>query len=266
MSIRGNADGTGTPLVGDGNVVPTPTPGPYATHDAAALHSKSIKIMPTHSGRPVHVPLCESSKTDIHRAVRTGDPAALADLLEKPGMKEKIDAQDMFGFTALHMACQTVTTGSLRGLGHPGTIACGKVLIDAGASVNVHTTEDQWAQTPLHLAVSSLYPQVEICGYLIDAKVDLCAVDVYGCTALHNAAMGTHLAQLRVLTAHPDWEAAVAVKNKRGETALQLADEVVKRQTKKVEIGPNHDEVRMLLATRKGFEQIEDKKTGAAKK
>ena len=262
MSIR-NVNGEAVPLVGDGNLVPTPTPPPYATHEPGAL-TNPIKIYPTHNGVKRHVPLSESSKTDLHRAtssVNGSDPVRLAELLADPAMKAKIDHQDMFGFTALHMACQTTTTGEKRGQKNPDTIACAEILIGAGANVNIKVTDDQWGYTPLHFAVSSLYPQVEICQMLIDAGVDLCATDVYGNTPLHNAAMGTHVAQLKVLTKHPDWEKALAIKNKEGKTALQIAEEVVERQTKKVEKAPSHDECRMLLATGKGFEQLDEAAT-----
>ena len=252
MSARLNADGTATEIAGD--IAPTPNPPAYAEAEA----KPSTIIYKSHGGRPNHVPLCESSKNDLHRAVRDSDPAKLADLLADPAMLAKINDADMFGFRPLHLACQTTTTGPKLGAKDPDCIACAELLISAGADVNVQTTEDQWSQTPLMLAVSSLYPHVEVCEMLLGVNVDLCVTDVYGNTALHNAAMGTHVAQLKVLAKHPDWEKATAIKNKSGETALQLAEEVCRKQEAKVEKGPNHDECKMIFETRRGFEQLDE--------
>jgi len=154
MSIR-SVDGKPVPLVGDGNLVPTPSPPKYETHAPGEAEKKTI-IYKTHHGKPNHVPLSESSKTELHRAVLKSDPATLADLLEDPTIKAKIDAQDIFGHTALHLACQTTTTGTKRGQKDPNTIACAQLLIEQGANTNLATTEDQWSQTPLMFCVSSL--------------------------------------------------------------------------------------------------------------
>ena len=247
-------------IFGDANALPNPPP----PKDDDGFDHHGIKRYATH-GIPLYVPLSESSKTDLIRAVEACDPARLADLLDEPTHKAKIDAQDLFGFSALHRACQTMTSGVKLGQKSPEGIACAQMLIEHGANVNLHTTDEQWSQTPLHLAVSSLAPQDEICRMLVDANVDLCAVDTYGGTPLHNAAMGTHVAQLRVLVTHPNFDAAKLVVNKEGKTALELAEGVVAKQAKKVERGPNHDECRMLLATGKGFEQLDtDNKLGQA--
>ena len=40
--------------------------------------------------------------------------------------------------------------------------------------------------------------------------------------------------------------------------ALQLAEEVCRKQEAKVEKGPNHDECKMIFETRRGFEQLDE--------
>jgi ankyrin repeat protein len=249
MSVRGNPDGTATPLVGDGNLVPTPTPPPYEENKDAA---KTIKIYPTHHGVKNHVPLCESSKSNIMRAVQDGNPAKLADLLDDPKEKALIDHQEWQGFTAVHFACMTTTTGAKYGQRDPDVIACGEMLIEAGCNVNVHA-HDQWGYTPLMLAAMSHYPAVEMCNALLKANADLLAVDDYGGTALHATAYGSKVDQLKVLRNHPDFEKALPIKNKEGFTALDVAIEIYKKFEAKYELAPRFCELRLLLATGKGF-------------
>jgi len=214
--------------------------------------AKSVTIYPTHHGVKNHVPLCESSKSEIMRAVEASDPAKLADLLDIPAQKATINKQDWQGFTALHFASMTTTTGVKYGQADPGCIACAKLLIDNGASTDLPAF-DNWNYTPLMLATMSHYPAVEVVGYLIAAGADLTALDAFGGTALHAAAYGSKVAQLKVLTTHPDFEKALTIKNRQGKTALDIALEVYKRQEEKVELAPNHCETRLLLATGKGF-------------
>ena len=280
MSVR-SVDGEAVPLVGDqpGALVPTPTPEPYATHDSKSL--AGTKIYDTHHGVKRHVPLVESTKTDLHRATEDSDPARLADLLETD-LVAKIDHQNWEGFTALHYAVMMSTTGQNYGRGDPDRIACCKLLIDAGADLNV---PGQWAQAPLYLATISHYPAVECVGYLVEARADICQTDEYGGTAIHGAVYGTHVQTLKGLMQHPDFETAKAVVNHDKKTALDLAIEIYDRQKKKVESGrleraphaciharassrawhahatcaqvelaPCHCEVRMLLETGKGLD------------
>ena len=77
MSIR-SYGGEVQKLVPD--VVATPDPEPYEEADAKEL-TASIRMVPSKRGEKVHVPLCESSKTDLHRAVDNSDPELLEQLL-----------------------------------------------------------------------------------------------------------------------------------------------------------------------------------------
>ena len=166
--------------------------------------AKITIIHPTHHRVKNHVPLMESTKTDLHRAVDNSDPATLTDLLATP-LKDQIDHQNHMGFTALHLSAMTSSVGLQYGAADPDRIACCKLLIEAGANVNI---PGQWGQTALHIASMSLYPAVQVSKYLVDARADLLAVDDWGCTCLHSCAYLAHPDQLKVLMTHPDFEAA----------------------------------------------------------
>jgi len=153
-------------------------------------------------------------------------------------------------FTALHYSAMMSTTGSKRGLRDPQRIDCCKILIEAGAALNV---QGQWGQTALHVAASSLYPAVEVTEALIEAKADLLVTDQWGNTALHTAALGSHVEQLKLMLKHPDAAAAKAVVNQEGHTALAIAAAIYARQQDKVELAPVHCEVKMLLEGKGGL-------------
>jgi hypothetical protein len=254
MSIRAGPNGEAIPLVGEepGAIVGKPTPPPYQEWDSKDL--RGIRIYDTHHGVKRHVPLVESSKTDIHRAVEASDPARLADLLETE-LKAKIDHQNCEGFTALHYACMMSTYGANFGRADPDRIACAKLLIDAGADLNVR---GQWGHTALHEAALSHYPAVEVTKYLVDAGADLLVLDDYGGTAVHCASQVSHCAQLKELMKHADFDKAKAIVNKEGNTAISIAVDVYEKNEKKVQLAPVFCEVRMLLETGKGFESGEE--------
>jgi len=235
-------DGTGAPLVGDGNAVPMPTPESYADNKVA---TESIKVYDTCHGVKRHVPLVESTKTDLHRAVDESDPARLADLLET-GLKASIDQQNMEGSTALHLACKNALHGVDFGRKDPARIACAQLLVNAGAKLDLH---GPFGYTPLMTATVSHYPAVEVCEMLVNARANLLEVEEHGNTALHLAAMGVgdKNGQLKQLLKHPDFMACLEVKNKEGKTALQIAKEQHKVQEEKVELSPYFSERVMLL-------------------
>mmetsp|Transcript_39843 Transcript_39843/g.105253 ORF Transcript_39843/g.105253 Transcript_39843/m.105253 type:complete len:273 (-) Transcript_39843:384-1202(-) len=248
MSIRNGPDSEPIPLVGDGpdDIVGMPAHREYEINKTA---DKKCIIYPTHHGVKNHVPLIMSSKTDIINAVLESDPATLADLLETSS-KEKIDHQDLVGFTALHYSCMMSTTGVNYGRKDPDRIACCELLIQAGANLDI---PGQWGQTAIQLACISLYPAVECTSMLVNAKANIMQQDEFGGTPLHSCAGMTKTLQLKELMKHPDYEKAKAIKNKEGKTATEIAVEVYEKQEKKVELAPYHCEVRMLFETGKGL-------------
>lgn len=227
-------------------IVQTPAHGEFEMNTTAA---KITIIHPTHHRVKNHVPLMESTKTDLHRAVDNSDPATLTDLLATP-LKDQIDHQNHMGFTALHLSAMTSSVGLQYGAADPDRIACCKLLIEAGANVNI---PGQWGQTALHIASMSLYPAVQVSKYLVDARADLLAVDDWGCTCLHSCAYLAHPDQLKVLMTHPDFEAAKPIVNQEKQTALQVAIQVYETQQKKAELAPCFCEVRILLETGRGL-------------
>ena len=248
MSIRGQGDAPPLPLVGDGPEAIVPTPS-HREYEVSKVAGRTIIDYATHHGVPRHVPLCESSKTAIHKAVEASDPATLCDLLETD-LKEKIDQQNYEGFTALHYAAMMSTTGEKYGQRDPDRIACCQLLIEAGAKLDI---PGQWGQTPLQIAAMSHYPAVEVIKMLVDAKANILHTDEFGGTAVHCAAYQARTMQLKELLKHPDAFKAAAIVNKEGDTALSIAERVYKTQEQKVELSPHHCEAKLLLEGKPGL-------------
>ena len=213
--------------------VGTPDPPSYATAEPS---SGGIKIYKQ------FVPLCESSKTDLHRAVDASAPDELMALLEKGGLD--IDHQSYDGTSALMISVQNSNRGAQFGMKEPLRIRCCELLLAKKANMNLR---GPFGHTALHLAAMShcasplapsgldhamlppalpsrlhvrlpshvslpsrvaipdvkfgrshrTDPAVEVTQMLIDAGADLLTLCDYGCTALHYAAMGSHLLQLQ---------------------------------------------------------------------
>lgn len=220
MSIR-SYGGEVQKLVPD--VVATPDPEPYEEADAKEL-TASIRMVPSKRGEKVHVPLCESSKTDLHRAVDNSDPELLEQLLATKTID--INAQSWDLSTALLISVRASKGGAELGTREPLRIACCKLLIEAGANLDV---KGQWGQTALAVASMSGYPAVECCEMLVNAGADIMMLDDFGCTAVHCAAMGGHELQLKELLKHPDAQKAVVHVDNEGMTALGRAEQLLKR-------------------------------------
>jgi len=199
-------------------VVGTPDPPEY---DENVEHVASIRI--THKNP--YVPLCESWKTDLQRAVDESDPEKLAKVLATD--KSSINKQGPDGETALHESVKCSFRGAKFGQREPKRIKCCELLLEAGANPNVRGA---FGQTPLTLAAISHYPAVEVTQMLVNAEANLLMVDDFGCTPLHMAAIGAHLMQLKVLLTHPDAEAAKKIRDKEGKTPLDRAKDLENKE------------------------------------
>jgi len=195
------------------DVVGTPNVPDGSYEVAQAKDYAGTKIYST------YVPLCESSKSEFHKAVCDRDNVKVKALLEQG--TDTIDQQDFLGDTALH--CSTISghTGTMRGRHDEERTDCARMLIEAGANVNV---AGQWGHTPLHLAALG---NIEAIKMLIKAKADITLTDSYGGNPLHVAAKGKPEA-LQILLSHPDVAEAQLMKNKQGETPLDTAKEFLK--------------------------------------
>jgi len=200
-------------------LVGTPDPQPYEVNED---HKSSIRI--THKNP--YVPLCESWKTDLQRAVDNSDPERLAEILETD-LKSEIDKQGPDGECALHTSVTCSARGPLFGTKEPKRIACCELLLKHGANPNVRGA---FGQTPLALASISHYPAVETTQMLVNAKADLLLLDDFGCTPMHMAAIGHHLLQLKILLTHPDAEEAKMIIDKEGNTPLMRAEDGLKKE------------------------------------
>jgi len=147
----------------------------------------------------------------------------------------------------------TSTFGPRYGLKDPDRIACAQLLIEAGAKLDL---PGPFGYTPLMNATVSHYPAVEVTKMLVDARANLLAVDQYGNTAVHSAAIGTgdKNGQLKQLMMHPDYTAALAVQNPEGKTPLLYATEQYEIQQKKVELAPYFCERVSLLEAGKSID------------
>ena len=91
-------------------------------------------------------------------------------------------------------------------------------LIDAGANPNLHATNPTKVNA-LHSAVAK--SNIALCKRLLDAGVDVNAVQMQNVTALHSAAHRGNLELVKLLTQHG---ADVHLKTESGDTAISFAE------------------------------------------
>ncbi len=111
--------------------------------------------------------------------------------------------EDNYNYTSLHLAAGK------------GYVEIARMLIDAGADVNV---QNEWEQTPLHRA--AIFGKVEIARMLIDAGADLDVQNEYGWTPLHMAASNGRVEVVRMLI---DAGAIKDISNEDGNLPYDLA-------------------------------------------
>jgi hypothetical protein len=121
---------------------------------------------------------------DFIRAAKSGNADRLRVLLENdPNLLSA--ARDSDGSTALHCATWK---------GHQDVV---KLLINAGADVNIHNNNEHWGTTPLHAAAHA--NQAAIAQILLDHGADVNARDKEGRTPLEHTKFHKAKAAAKVL-------------------------------------------------------------------
>jgi len=168
-----------------------------------------------------YVPICDSSKSDVHHAVIDSDPEKLKKILEES--TANVNAQDWVGDTPMHIAVVSGKHGSERGMADEGRIECLRLLLANGANPDI---QGQYGQYPMHLA--ALAPATQIIKMMVEAKASILVTDQWGQTPVHTAAKGKN-EQLEFLAAHPDIKDALEVMDNEGMTPLERAKEHQKK-------------------------------------
>ncbi|KAF7689587.1 ankyrin repeat domain-containing protein 10a [Silurus meridionalis] len=146
-----------------------------------------------------------SARFPLHRACRDGDVRALSSLLQRPGDREQLQAEDSFyGWTPIHWAA------------HFGKLECVLRLVQVGSEVNAMTT--RFSQTPAHIAAFGGHPECLV--WLLQAGADINRQDYMGEAPIHKAARAGSMDCINALLfsgAKPE------LRNTNGFTAADLA-------------------------------------------
>ena len=190
--------------------------------------------------------------SELHNAVENGDEVYLAEMLSYGDLRKRVNELDSAGHAPLHLCCMSQTRDPERyGMKEAGKIECAKMLIAAGADVNIR---GPGANTPMHIAANAHYPQVEIIEMLIEAGADIKAVDEFGDTPIHRTVVqhrdGAHPSVILVLMKHADFNEAKLIVNRNKKTAVQIAVELyVEMKEEYNNLTPAHCEVRTETQT-----------------
>ncbi|MCJ8747910.1 hypothetical protein PDJAM_G00158830 [Pangasius djambal] len=146
-----------------------------------------------------------STRFPLHRACRDGDVRALCSLLQRPGDRAQLQAEDSFyGWTPIHWAA------------HFGKLECVLRLVQVGCEVNAVTT--RFSQTPAHIAAFGGHPECLV--WLLQAGADINRQDYMGEAPIHKAARAGSMDCINALLfsgAKPE------LRNTNGLTAADLA-------------------------------------------
>jgi ankyrin repeat protein len=133
--------------------------------------------------------------TALHTAAEFRSHALVEKLIS---LGADVNARDDYGQTPLHYVALTLKTEEHNNSpsATAGTIA--KLLLDAGAEIDIRTRVEHGSQTALHYAAH--YGNPTVLRVLLERGADVDAADEYGNTSLHTAATGEYggTAPLRV--------------------------------------------------------------------
>ncbi|XP_063923686.1 uncharacterized protein LOC135137861 [Zophobas morio] len=146
----------------------------------------------------------EENNTLLHYAsLSLEDNEDVIKLLIEKGIN--VDAQELNGTTALHLACQT------------GNYKNTKMLLDSEASIYI---VDEKGNNPLHYASKSTKSNPDIIKLLLEKGMDVDAQNVNGATALHIACGHSNYDVAKVLL---DFGASIDTVDKHDKNALHYA-------------------------------------------
>eukprot|EP00049_Salpingoeca_infusionum_P014862 m.284501 g.284501 ORF g.284501 m.284501 type:complete len:1109 (-) comp15763_c0_seq1:408-3734(-) len=152
----------------------------------------------------------EEDMTPCHVIARYADASAfevLFEYIERKRQTAAATAQDEYGSTPMHFACEQEETSALL------------FLINLGVNVEI---PDRVGATPLHWAC--LDGQKEIVAALIENGADIQAKDAAGATPLQMAASNGHFDVMRLLLARSDEPHLLVTEcDNHGMTSLQYA-------------------------------------------
>jgi ankyrin repeat protein len=132
-----------------------------------------------------------NNSTPVHVAAKRGDAQMLEKILTMPEMDvartiNACESATVGGYAAIHHACA---------LGHVEAL---KVLLKHGASINAKT-QTNLKEGALHICCKNLPVAMGCAKVLIDAKIDVNAIDGFGHNATYWATTKGHLEMIREL-------------------------------------------------------------------
>ncbi|BDA43432.1 probable serine/threonine-protein phosphatase 6 regulatory ankyrin repeat subunit [Coccomyxa sp. Obi] len=178
--------------------------GCNALHSASCSGSEEVLDVLLEKRSDLEV-VCQRGATVVHHAAEANRPGVLARLLQRAG-QSLVRVQDSLGWTALHYAAMHEHCD------------CAALLIQAGAELNVRSTE---GLTPLHLAARA--QSTSVANLLLASGADGSIKDASSRTALHYAAQTGNWSLFHTL--HEYAAGSVLEPDDRGLTPLHYAVE-----------------------------------------
>ena len=196
------AEETTEPLGKDADMMCANAEQPYPTFLAAEGGSVDSMMAPIDAGFDLAIRGHDDGQT-IHKAV--GPESILEYLLAQPESEMSIDAQDLYGHTALHMARNATNI---------------KLLLRHGADMEV---ADRFGTTAGHFAAADL--DLGCVKAFVEAGFDVTARRNKGRTVIHAAVENSSLRVVEYLLLQPGARSIIDLEDYRGWTAVAYAIE-----------------------------------------